>query len=125
MVAAFFMRMFTTEEIKKLIVAGRLDRFYNDRDWRQLSDEIKKEQRECQYCKAKGKVGTADVTHHVNHLKQRPDLAYSRFYTDDKGIRHRQLVACCFMCHNIQHPEKRRSFQAQKNVKHFKNEEKW
>ena len=120
-----FMLMFTIEKIKKLIAEGRLDKFYNDRAWRRLSEEIKTEQRECQYCKAKGKVGAADVVHHVKHLKQRPDLAYSRFYTDDRGTRHRQLVACCFMCHNIQHPEKHRGFRVQKNVEHFKNEEKW
>lgn len=111
----------TTEQIKKLIAAGRTDIFYNSRTWRNKAKNIKAAQNnECQFCKARGKVGPADLVHHVRHLRQYPELALSDYYTDEHGNRQRQLVASCFRCHELQH---NRVFNCKSN--HYTNEEKW
>lgn len=121
--------MITVNQIKQLISENRTDIFYNSRSWRNLAEEIRAEQnRECQYCKAEGKVGAADVVHHVKHLRDFPELAYSRYYTDMDGVKRRQLVCCCYMHHRILHPEKRSgqySARSDKRAEKYSNEERW
>ena len=114
--------MFTVSEIKELIKQHRTADFYNDRTWRKLSAEIRREQNnECQICKSKGKVSPAEIVHHVKHLKTNPELAYSRKYLDENGQEHRQLICVCFECHEQQHPERRwKNFK-----KKFTNRERW
>lgn len=98
------MARLTIGQIKELIENNRLDIFYNSKYWRRFSHEVKREQNnECQMCKSKGRYAPAKILHHVNHLRERPDLAYSRYYTDEKGERHRQLLAVCFRCHEELH----------------------
>lgn len=98
------MAMLTVEQIKKLIEDNRLDIFYNSKFWRRFSRKVKQEQNnECQICKSRGKYSPAKILHHVKHLKERPDLAYSRYYTDENGAKHRQLLAVCFSCHEELH----------------------
>lgn len=114
--------MYSTSQIRELIKGGRVDKFYNDRYWRKFSKSVIAEQHyECQICKCKGKVTRANILHHVKHLKQFPQLAYSRYYYDDNGERHRQLIALCHDCHEAQHPERRWQERADK----FVNEERW
>ena len=121
--------MLTIEEIKRLISINRVDIFYNSRGWRNLAEEIRSEQNnECQYCKAEGKVGTADVVHHVKHLRKFPELAYSRYYIDADGNKQRQLMCCCYMHHRILHPEKRNgqySRNTEKAKEKFTTTERW
>jgi 5-methylcytosine-specific restriction endonuclease McrA len=119
--------MFTVEAIKHLIASNRLDIFYNDRYWRRLSNEIKQEQHnECQICAENGKKGYADVVHHVKHIRDFPELAYSRYYYDSSGNRCRQLVTLCYQCHNAEHPEKRVAFLRYiKPREGYSNDEKW
>ena len=101
------MRKFTVEEIEKLIADNRLDIFYNSRYWRWFSHQVRKEQNnECQFCKSRGKYSRARIAHHVKHLKERPDLAYSRYYIDENGVKHRQILASCFNCHEEEHDRK-------------------
>lgn len=88
------MAMLTVEQIKKLIEDNRLDIFYNSKYWRRFSHEVKREQNnECQICKSRGKYLPAKILHHVKHLKERPDLAYSRYYTDENGVKHKSPFA--------------------------------
>lgn len=97
-------RKFKPEEILKLIAENRLDLFYNSRFWRRLAHEVMREQNnECQLCKARGRYAPAKIVHHVKHLKDRPDLAYSRYYVDEQGNKQRQLLALCFACHEKAH----------------------
>ena len=114
--------MYTTEQIKALIASGNEHDFYNDYYWRKLSHQIIKEQHgECQLCKGRGRYGKGTITHHVNHLKDRPDLAYERYYTDSNGNRKRNLIAVCRSCHKALHPEEWHGMKKEK----FKNEEQW
>lgn len=97
-------KRYSVEELQQLIADDRFDLFYNSRAWRQLAREVKQAQNsECQRCKARGRYTPAKIVHHVQHLRDRPDLAYSRFYLDEKGNKHRQLVALCFPCHEEAH----------------------
>lgn len=111
----------TTDKIRELIRTGHTADFYNDREWRKLRDKVLHDQHyECQYCKASGKYRRARYVHHVNHLRKHPELAYSEDYVDGQGKKQKNLVACCFECHEAQHPERFRQ-----ETKHFKNDERW
>lgn len=111
--------------IRELIREGRLDRFYKWHEWRELSDNIKRENNnECQLCKQRGKHRAARTVHHVKHVREFPRLAMSRTYTDENGKEQKQLIPLCEPCHNEQHPEKGRAIKGS-NGKHFTNEEKW
>lgn len=112
--------MLTTEQIKELIRTGRTAEFYHDKAWEKLSKRIRKEQTECWFCKQHGKVGPADLVHHRYELKQYPEYAYARYYTDALGTRHINLVAVCFACHEEQHG---RGYAAER--KHYTNAERW
>ena len=113
--------MSNTEWIRELIREGNTAAFYNDRKWRALQAKVLHDQHyECQYCKAAGKYTRARYVHHVNHLKDHPELAYQEWYIDVHGERQRNLVACCFDCHEAQHPERFR-----KKRTGFLNDERW
>lgn len=114
--------MYTTEQIKILIASGSIHDFYNDYYWRKLSHEIIREQHnECQICKSRGRYGRGVITHHVNHLKDRPDLAYSRYFTAKDGSRQRNLIAVCRECHKALHHGE---WHGKKKEK-FMNDELW
>jgi hypothetical protein len=116
-------KRFSTADLIKLLGAGQDYMFYNSRGWRNLANEIKREQNnECQLCKARGRVGMAQIVHHVKHLRERPDLAYSRYFTDESGLRQRQLLAVCFLCHEEVHGI---TTMKEKTYKRYSNEERW
>ena len=50
----------------------------------------------CQNCKRYGRTTAAEQVHHIKHVDEFPELAY----TDDN------LIALCNKCHQKQHPEK-------------------
>lgn len=101
---------YTAEQIKTLIKSNRLDIFYNSYEWRKLSAEIKAlHNNECCICRQKGKYSKAVIVHHVKHIRQYPELAYSRTYTDSDGVSHEQLVPVCILCHNTIHGYNRSS----------------
>ena len=111
----------TTEQIRQLIREHRTAEFYNDRKWRAQQAKVLHDQHyECQYCRAAGKYTRARYVHHVNHLKDHPELAYSETYIDQSGEPQKNLVACCFSCHEAQHPDR---FTRER--KGFSNEERW
>ena len=115
-------RKFTVAEIMEMIKADDLTPFYNSRAWRNLSKKVISENHnECCECRRKGKVSAATLTHHFNELKKRPELAYSRFYKDDKGKKHMQLMPLCNECHEKIH--KRGLYKEVKEK--FTNEERW
>ena len=112
------------DELIVLIDCNKLYEFYNSRYWRRLSHEVIKEQNnECQLCKARGRYTRATIAHHVNHLRERPDLAYSRLYIDENGKKQRNLLALCHACHEKEHG---RVFKGNtRERKGFTNEEKF
>jgi len=116
-------KQFTTIEIIKLLNEGKDCVFYNSRGWRNLAREIKRSHNnECQLCKKRGKVSPAHTVHHVKHLRERPDLAYSRLYEDENGNKQVQLLSVCFTCHELIHG---RLTKAEPKRKQFINQERW
>ena len=90
--------------IRQLIKIDKLARFYLTEDWKELKQRVLEFfHYECQECLKKGKYTRADCVHHINEVRKRPDLALSRFYTDEHGEQQYNLVPLCNSCHNLIH----------------------
>jgi 5-methylcytosine-specific restriction endonuclease McrA len=101
------------EKLIREISNGNEEYFYNSRTWRNKRKQIlKRDNYECQLCKAKGKFAKGEVVHHVKHLKDRPNLAL-----DDKN-----LITVCNTCHELEHPDR---FRKQENKKKPITKERW
>lgn len=108
--------------ILKLIVEDRVVEFYQTDEWKELRSEVLDEHNhECHECLKLGRYTKADCVHHVNEVRNRPDLALSKTYTDSEGKKHKQLVPLCNACHNIVH-DKLGNWQREGK---FMNEERW
>lgn len=113
----------TDLEFIKKCISEDIHRFYVWRKWRNLNKKIRKDDKnECQICKAKGKYKAAELVHHVKHLKEYPELALSKFYIDENGIKRRNLISVCKDCHEtVCHPERMKKNKYKKPV----TEERW
>jgi len=101
----------TLEWLKKLIGYKNIKAFYNNSLWTNKRVEIlKRDNNECQKCKAKGRYSEGQCVHHIQHVKKAPHLALS----DDN------LITLCNSCHDEEHPEK---FNNKPKVQ--LNEERW
>lgn len=49
----------------------------------------------------KGKYSKAILVHHINHLKENPELALEIYDKEGK----RNLISLCQSCHEEEHPE--------------------
>lgn len=93
-------------ELRGLLEAGSEHEFYSWPEWRRLRREVlAADNCECQECKRRGVYSRASIVHHVQHLRDRPDLALSVY---DGGKR--QLEAVCKRCHEALHPESQRQY---------------
>lgn len=113
--------------INKLIQEDKLYRFYKNKVWIQLKNEVLKEQHnECQDCKINGKIINgkkefiipAETVHHEKFVKDFPQYALSKFIFIN-GIKTRQLTCLCNDCHNKRH--NRFGYSNKKQL----NDEKW
>ena len=109
--------------VKQCILDNDVHKFYTWTPWLNTRKRVlEMDRHECQICKANGKYSRAILVHHVNHLKQHPELALEVWYTDPVDeTRNRQLISLCCDCHEAQHPER---LKQNKNEK-FTTEEKW
>ncbi len=90
--------------ITELIKQDKVDLFYHCKEWLQLKKEVLREQHyECQECLKQGILTKAYTVHHINFVRNRPDLALSKTYIDDQGKQQIQLEAVCEDCHNKLH----------------------
>ncbi|MBR6983013.1 MAG: HNH endonuclease [Ruminococcus sp.] len=86
--------MLTTEQIRTLIQEDRLEEFYKDWYWRMLALRIIKEEHgECRMCKDAHKLKKATLVHHIQYLRDHPELAYERS----------NLMPLCHDCHERIH----------------------
>lgn len=109
--------------ITQLIKDNKLSKFYKWSEWRELAEEIKKENNyECQLCKERHIHSKARSVHHVQWVRKHPRLAMSRTY-EYQGKTYKNLIPLCEACHNEQHPDKRVRNEYKKNK--FFNEERW
>lgn len=104
--------------IGRLYREKNIRKFYVSKHWRKLRARVLKESKyECQMCKHRGKYARAIVVHHMEHVKDRPDLALTKS----------NLMSLCASCHNEVHPEKNINnfFKKNKNPREMLNEERW
>lgn len=100
------------KELLKAIMIGDVLKFYKSKEWKKKRKDIfKRDNNECQKCKAKGKFRKAKCVHHIKHLRDNPELA----------LEDENLICLCNICHNEEHPEKLHSNSKSK----FTNEERW
>lgn len=108
--------------IRELIQEDNLYKFYKSKEWIELRQEVLYEcHYECQECLKRGRYTRADCVHHINEVKNRPDLALSKFYTDTEGSTKKNLMPLCNRCHNDIH-DKLGNWQRKDK---FVNEERW
>lgn len=108
--------------IRQLYKLNKIYLFYKTADWIELKNEVLEDyHNECQMCIKKGKVTRADCVHHINHVRNRPDMALTRYY-EENGEQKENLIPLCDACHNKEHPEK---FGSGKSKDKFVNEERW
>lgn len=110
--------------LQKLIKAGEQHDFYVWCKWlKEREFVLKQDKYECQRCKENGRYRRAVLVHHINHLKQRPDIALKMWITGDDGKLQRQLVSLCRECHEHFHPERmHKQYELRES---FKNPERW
>lgn len=91
--------------IRGLIAEGRLYRFYKTDEWKRLAASVTEDAHgECEWCRERhGRPRRAACVHHEMHVKDHPELALSRTYTDADGTERRNLWAICEACHNKAH----------------------
>ena len=84
-------------------------KFYESKEWRRLRKIVlKMDKYECQECKTVGRYTKATTVHHVNHLRDKPDMALNIF--DELG--NRNLISVCKSCHEtVCHPERMREIK--------------
>ena len=65
--------------IRELIQTDKLYKFYKSKEWIELRQDVLQEHHyECQVCSERGRYTRADCVHHINEVKNRPDLALQR-----------------------------------------------
>lgn len=108
--------------IRELIQTDKLYRFYKSKEWIELRQDVLQEHHyECQVCSERGRYTRADCVHHINEVKNRPDLALSKFYIDKHGNKQKNLIPLCNRCHNDIH-DKLGNWQ---KTNKFSNAERW
>ena len=113
--------------IRQLIKVDALWKFYKSDNWIELKDSVMRDAHyECQHCLKKGIYKRAEMVHHINEVRKRPDLALTREFVDsitnEKII---NLVALCNSCHEVEHPDRFGNYRAKHGLEKFANDERW
>ncbi len=113
--------------IRQLIREDKIYLFYKTDDWLELRDDVMRDAHyECQHCLKNGIYKRAEMVHHINEVRKRPDLALTREFidaiTNEKII---NLIALCNSCHEKEHPDRFGNYRMQRGIERFTNEEKW
>ncbi len=91
------------KRILQAIKAGDVRVFYKWKVWRKKRLVIlQRDNFECQRCKVEGKFSKATTVHHIKPLREYPELA----------LEEDNLSSRCDPCHNKEHPEKLKKYQA-------------
>ncbi|MBT2576857.1 HNH endonuclease [Bacillus sp. ISL-8] len=72
-------------------------RFYNSTVWKNCRRlALERDNYLCQECLKQNTITTADMVHHIEHFKDKPE----------KSLVLSNLISLCNACHNKEHPEK-------------------
>ena len=85
--------------LKIKIAENDIHAFYQTAAWHRLSAKILAEQHECQICRSHHRYSPAEIAHHINMVREHPELALSE-YADDGS---RNIIAVCRKCHSEIH----------------------
>ena len=112
--------------IRELIRTDQLYRFYKGNEWIALRAEVMREDHyECQHCLERGIYTRAEMVHHVNEVRKRPDMALTKEYIDPiTKEKKRKLVSLCNPCHELEH-DRFENYRSKYGVERFTNEERW
>jgi len=113
--------------IRELIRENKIYLFYKTDEWLNLRAEVMRDAHyECQHCLKDGIYKRAEMVHHINEVRIRPDLALTREYIDaiTKEIKI-NLVALCNACHEKEHPDRFGDYRNKRGIERFTNEERW
>ena len=112
--------------IRQLIDQQAIYKFYKSEEWIRLRDEVMRDSHnECQHCLQNGIYRRAEMVHHVNEVRKRPDLALTREFVDViTGEKITNLIALCNPCHERVH-DRCGNFREQNGNARFRNEERW
>ena len=92
--------------ILSLIARGEIKRFYKSREWKRMRRDVLKNQKSrCWDCEHKSPAENrrGRNVHHINPVRERPDLALSEY--DEQG--RINLVCLCDSCHWERHHNRR------------------
>lgn len=90
--------------IRELMEAGEVWRFYRTREWLELRAEVLRDSHyECRACAEHGKYRRARVVHHVHEVRDRPDLALTRWVREPDGTVTENLLPLCQEHHEEAH----------------------
>lgn len=112
--------------LSELIRNGKEREFYLSPEWDRLRREVLREDRyECQLCRAQGRYHRAEIVHHINEIKHRPELALSMWEDRADGTKARNLMSVCWICHNtVCHPGRLERYKYKKRSG-FDQQERW
>lgn len=112
--------------IRQLIRDDKLYTFYKSREWITLRAEVMRDDHhECQHCLQRGIYTRADMVHHVNEVRKRPDMALTKEYIDNETKeKKRNLVSLCNPCHEAEH-DRFEKYRTDFGLQKFTNEERW
>lgn len=101
-----------------LIQQDKLIKFYKCKEWRRLRlKALRRDHYECVLCKADGKYHRAENVHHIQEVKQRPDLALTLGNIECICIKHHNLI------HNRYQPIQHKTVA--ERFKNFDASERW
>lgn len=90
--------------IRELLDRGEIYRFYKSPEWTRLRAEVLRDHhQECKRCMENGRYKRARIVHHVHEVKDRPDLALTRWVEEPDGTITENLIPLCFNCHEEEH----------------------
>lgn len=90
--------------IRELMEAGEIYRFYKCREWLELRAEVLRDNHwECRECAKNGRYRRARVVHHVHEVRDRPDLALTRWVMEPDGTTTENLLPLCQEHHEEAH----------------------
>lgn len=90
--------------ISELIEQDKLYVFYKTPEFRKIRAEVLRDyHNECKMCREHGKYTRAKVVHHVHEVRDRPDLALTRWVREPDGSTTENLIPLCMNCHEIAH----------------------
>lgn len=100
--------------------------FYLSPEWDHLRREVLRDDLyECQICKKAGRFRRAEIVHHINEIKHRPDLALTKEIEGKDGKKTRNLISVCWICHNsVCHPGRLERYKFKKKSG-FDQTERW